>query len=150
MESKTGRRRKTRKTPQKTRKNPQKPAHPAPTNSALRPGFQPYLLLLRVRTGPNTEVLTTAVFLGGNFAITMTLDMYKVLPGSLMTNDQASSDQHESKTASNAFIRAAAGICCYGFAPIRTQKSWSLRVFWVVISSPSKLWARLQYSLTHS
>ena len=57
----------------------------------------------RVRTGPNAEVLTTAVFLSGYFESNMSLDTYTAPPDPLMTSEQAASDQHESKAASNAF-----------------------------------------------
>ena len=53
-------------------------------------------------TSPNTEVLTTAVFVGEYFESNMSLDTNAVLPDPLMTNDHASGDHHESKAAANA------------------------------------------------
>ena len=52
---------------------------------------------IHVRAGPNIEVLTTAVFLGGYFESNMSLDIGAVLLDPTMTNEQASNDQHASK-----------------------------------------------------
>ena len=49
---------------------------------------------IHVRAGPNTEALTTAVFLGGYFESNVSQGTYAVLPDPLMTSDQASSDHH--------------------------------------------------------